>query len=334
MMRAVVFNGVGKPLTCESVDMPRPGSGDVLIRVARCGICGSDLHMTEDPIFCIPNGAILGHEFSGEVIEAGKDVRRLKQGDKVSVIPIASCGHCAACLSGTPALCPEMRLHGGGFAEYTVVHERQCIRLPSTVGTEEGALVEPLAVGLHGVLKAQMKPGDRVLVIGAGPVGLAAVFWARRLGAGLIAATASSTTRSKLAQDMGADIFLDPEDLSPEATCRALGGAPDIVFECVGKPGLIQRSIDHVRPRGTVVVLGLCTVSDSIDPFAAVNKEVRVQMAVFYDLDDFTRSVDALDRGATEPSRMITDQVTLEGTPDAFEALKMRTSQCKVLVTP
>ncbi|MCC6949679.1 MAG: alcohol dehydrogenase catalytic domain-containing protein [Bradyrhizobiaceae bacterium] len=334
-MRAAIFNGVGKPLTVERVPDPRPGPGQVLVRVARCGICGSDLHMTEDPVFCIPEGTILGHEFAGEIVELGRGVETLSVGDRVSVVPIASCGKCAACLAGQPAACAQMQLHGGGYGEYTAVHERQCIKLPSTVGTEDGALVEPMAVGLHGVIKAEMQPGARVLVIGAGPVGLATIFWARRLGAGLIAATASSTTRAGLAAMMGADAFLNPEDSDPEASARALGGPPDIVFECVGKPGLIQRCIDHVRPRGgTVVVLGLCTGSDAIQPFEAVNKEVRIQMASFYELADFTRSVDALDRGAVEPAAMVTNEVSLDEMPEAFEKLKHRTHQCKVLVKP
>lgn len=334
MMQAAIFNGIGRPLTVERIDHPKPGPGQVLIRVQRCGICGSDLHMTEDPIFCIPVGAVLGHEFTGEVVELGRDVAYLNVGDRVSVVPIASCGRCAACLSGKPAACPEMVLHGGGYAEFTVVNERQCVRLPSTVGINEGALVEPLAVGLHGVIKSEMQPGARVLVIGVGPVGLAAIFWARRLGAGLIAATASSNTRAEMAQKIGADIFLDPEDAGPKASAVALGGPPDIVFECVGKPGLIQMAIEHVRPRGTVLVLGLCTTQDTIMPFGALNKEVRVQMAAFYDIADFTRSVDALDRGAAEPTAMITDEVSLAEMPRAFEQLKHRTHQCKVLVKP
>ncbi|MBR0863511.1 alcohol dehydrogenase catalytic domain-containing protein [Bradyrhizobium diazoefficiens] len=334
MMQAAIFNGVGRALTVERIACPKPGPGEVLIRVQRCGICGSDLHMTEDPIFCIPVGAVLGHEFTGEIVELGRDVENLKIGDRVSVVPISSCGRCAACLSGKPVACAEMKLHGGGYAEYTAVHERQCVRLPSTVGVKESALVEPLAVGLHGVIRAEMKPGARILVIGVGPVGLATIFWARRLGAGLIAATASSMARAEMALGMGADIFLDPEDAGPKASALALGGPPDIVFECVGKPGLIQLAIDHVRPRGTVLVLGLCTTQDTFMPFGALNKEVRLQMAAFYDIADFTRAVDALDRGATEPSAMITNEVSLSDMPEAFEKLKRRTHQCKVLVKP
>ncbi|MGV7216021.1 alcohol dehydrogenase catalytic domain-containing protein [Bradyrhizobium sp. UFLA05-112] len=333
-MLAAIFNGVGRPLTIEEVAEPKPGPGQVLVKVQRCGICGSDLHMTEDPIFCIPDGAVLGHEFTGEVVELGRGVQHLKVGDRVSVVPIASCGRCAACLSGRPAACLEMQLHGGGYAQFTAVHERQCVKLPSTVGIEEGALVEPMAVGLHGVLKAEMQPGARVLVIGAGPVGLATIFWARRLGAGLIAGTASTMTRAELAHTMGADIFLDPEDAGASASALALGGPPDIVFECVGKPGLIQRAIDHVRPRGTVLVLGLCTTQDTFMPFGALNKEVRVQMAAFYDVADFTRSVDAFDRGASQPAAMITEEVSLIDMPPAFEKLKHRTNQCKILVRP
>lgn len=123
----------------------------------------------------------------------------------------------------------------------------QCLPLPASVSLEDGALVEPLAVGLHRVRVAQMTPGARVLVIGAGPIGLATVFWARRLGAGRVAVTASSNRREALAYTLGATAFIDPADSSPQAVSRALGAPPDVVFECVGKPGLLARSIEHVQ---------------------------------------------------------------------------------------
>jgi (R,R)-butanediol dehydrogenase/meso-butanediol dehydrogenase/diacetyl reductase len=333
-MEAVIFNGVGNPFTVQNVADPRPGPGQVLLRVDCCGICGSDVHMAEDPIFGIPNGAILGHEYSAQVVELGADVERLKIGDRVCVIPIASCGQCAACLSGDPAGCVHMQLHGGGYAQLTAVHERQCIPLPANVSAPHGALVEPLAVGLHGVLKAEMPPGARILVIGAGPIGLSVIFWARRLGAGPIAATAATVTRAEMAKGMGADVFLEPEDATPQGSAQALGGEPDIVFECVGKPGLMQKAMEHTRLRGTVIMLGLCTVPDTYQPFYAVNKEVRLQMANFYQIADFTRSVDALARGDTQPGAMITQTIGLRDVPDLVEQLKQRTHQCKVMIKP
>ncbi len=120
-----------------------------------------------------------------------------------------------------------------------------------------------------------MRSGARVLVVGAGPIGLATVFWARRMGAGKIAVTASSTRRAELAMEMGASVFMEPEDNGPEAVSRALGGPPEVVFECVGKPGLIQKCVDHVAARGTVGDRRPLHHADTINPFAVVSKEVR-----------------------------------------------------------
>ena len=331
-MRAAVFQGLHKPLVVETIEDPTPGPNQVVIKVCRCGICGSDLHITEDPIFGVPEGVVLGHEYSGEVVAMGRDVTRVRIGDRVAAVPLASCGHCAACLAGDPAGCPTMIVGGGGYGQYSVVGEHQCVRMPSGVSDEDGALVEPLAVGLHGVNVAGMRSGARVLVIGAGPIGLATAFWARRLGAGKIAVTASSDRRAGLAMEMGASAFVTPSETPVEDVDRVLGGAPEIVFECVGKEGLIQRSIDHVAKRGKVVVVGLCTTMDSFSPFAMIHKEATIVPSAFYDVRDFQTSLDVLEAGDTAPHAMITETVGLETMPVAFEALKERTTQCKTMV--
>jgi (R,R)-butanediol dehydrogenase/meso-butanediol dehydrogenase/diacetyl reductase len=303
-----------------------------VIKVSHCGICGSDLHTTEDPFFKLPSGIILGHELAGEVIETGKDVDRVKVGDQVAVMPIQSCGQCASCLSGEPAWCSTKRLYGGGYAQVTSANQRQLMKLPVNVSARDGSLVEPMAVGLHGVMVSDLKPDARVLIIGAGPVGLAVAFWARRLGAGKVAVTASSMQRAQLAYEMGATHFLDPNDSDAEGVKAALGGMPDIVYECVGKPGLVQRAVELCRIRGTVVVLGLCSALDSFMPIDVVRKELRVQAAAFFNLREFQACVDMLDSGAVGPRAMITDTVSLDAMPTAFEALRSRTTQCKVLV--
>ena len=334
-MRAAVLKTLGKPLEVETLPDPTPGPRDVIVKVGRCGICGSDLHISEDPIFGLPPDVVLGHEYSGEVVEVGREVSRVKVGDRLAVFPLESCGECGQCRTGHPAWCEkQMTVGGGGYGQFSKVAEHQCIRMPSGVSLDDGALVEPMAVGLHAVNVSGMFSGARVLVVGAGPIGLAVVFWARRMGAGKIACTASSTRRSEMAKDMGASVFVPPSDTIVEDVNRALGGAPEIVFECVGKPGLIQRCIDHVHTRGTVVVAGLCTTPDQINPFWMVNKEVRVQPSAFYDLRDFETTLDLFDSGVLTPNEMITDHVTLEAMPVAFEALKQRTHQCKVMVKP
>lgn len=333
-MKAAVFKQLGQPLAVEQRPDPTPKSTEVVVEVGRCGICGSDLHMTEDAFFRVPAGTVLGHEYAGEVQAVGKEVERINVGDRVAVFPVRSCGRCVSCLEGHPVWCAHMQLEGGGYAQYSLADERQCIRLPNTFSVEDGALIEPLAVGLHGVQIGEMRPGARVLVIGAGPIGLATAFWARRLGAQRVVVTAGSRRRESLALEMGATRFLRSEDASVTTVSDACGGLPDIVYECVGKPGLIAKSLEYVRPRGNVVVLGLCTAIDSFVPFAAIAKEARIQPSAFYRPRDFEIAADLLDAGVIAPRSMITDRVSLDDMPAAFEALRNRTHQCKVMVEP
>lgn len=333
-MKAAVFRKLLAPLEIETLPDPSPGPGEVVVEVCRCGICGSDLHITEDPIFGVPAGTVLGHEYSGRVAAIGSKVEGVRAGEHVAVFPVHGCGRCATCLAGLPTWCRQMRFDGGGYGQFSVAEPHQLVRLPQTLSLADGALVEPMAVSLHGIRLANAEAGARVLIVGAGPIGLAAAYWSRRLGAGRIAVTASSNRRAELALTLGAHVFVDPSDNSPAAVEAALGGPPDVVYECVGKVGLIQRCIEYCRPRGTVVVLGLCTHPDTIMPFPLVVKELRLQASAFYEVRDFEMSADALEHDGDAPRAMVTDRIGLDALPEAFEALRQRSTQCKVLVDP
>ena len=179
-----------------------------------------------------------------------------------------------------------------------------------------------------------MTPGARVLVIGAGPIGLATVFWARRLGARLVAVTDLHNAQEQRARELGATAFFAQQEHLIDAVNRSLEGPPDIVFECVGKPGLVAQCIEHVRVKGTIVILGLCTAPDTFIPFSAVSKEVTIQTSGFFETPEFHTSIDVLDSGTAVPHNLITDTVSLDGMPEVFEALRKRTHQCKVMVNP
>ena len=333
-MKAAVFRAFGEPLAIEKREAPKAGRNEVLLKICRCGICGSDLHMTAEPVFGIAPGYVLGHEFSGEVVEAGPDAG-LKPGDQVSVAPLRGCGACAPCLAGEPAWCAHtMQLIGGGYAQYAAVAGRQCRKLPVDISAADGALAEPLAVALHGVRRSGMKAGERVLVVGAGAIGLAVAFWARRLGAAEVIVADLHTLQEERALSLGATAFLPSGDsLAPLVGERCPGG-PDIVFECVGKAGLIDFCISLVRPRGKVAVLGLCTAPDHMDSFRALSKEVEIVMSVFFDMHEFARAIDALEADRFPPQALITDTIGMDAVPQAFEGLRRRTTQCKVLIDP
>src|SRR3954447_16173837 len=211
LMQAAIFKGVGQPLVIETRPDPVPESDEVVLRVGRCGVCGTDLAMTDGSGQVYESDSVIGHEFAGEVVATGTRVTGLKVGDRITALPYAGCGHCATCLAGRPNFCAQFRGVAGGFGQYLATPERVTVKLPSTLTLADGALIEPLAVSLHGVALAQMTPGARVLVIGAGPIGLGAVYWARRLGAGPIAITARRRRAESLAAQMGADVFVMPE---------------------------------------------------------------------------------------------------------------------------
>ena len=328
------MQGLGRPLAMATLPDPTPGPGELVVRVGRCGICGSDLHMTEDATYGKRAGDVLGHEFAGEVVALGRGTQGVATGDLVSVIPLQSCGTCASCLAGEPAWCAGFGLQGGGYAEFAVTRPNQCIKLPCSVSLTDGAIIEPLAVALHGVSLSGLRPGDRVLVLGAGPIGLAVAFWARRRGATHVVVQDIAPHQQARALAMGATGFaVDPTDPVGAAE-RVLGGKADVVFECVGVPGLIAQAVDQVRNRGTIVLLGLCTRPDTINSFAMLSKELRLITSAFFTRDEYEAALDALDAGAAEPRLLVTGTITLADTPLRFETLRRRTHDCKVLIAP
>jgi (R,R)-butanediol dehydrogenase/meso-butanediol dehydrogenase/diacetyl reductase len=333
-MKAVTFQALHEPLAFETLPDPTPGEGQVVVKVGRCGICGSDLHMTEDAAYGCKHGDVLGHEFAGEVVALGKGAKGLKTGELVSVIPLRSCGHCEHCRKGEVQWCAKFGLQGGGYAEYALTRPNQCVKLPADVSLADGAIIEPLAVALHGVNLSGLQKGDKVLVLGAGPIGLATAFWAKRMGAATVAIQDIAEFQQGRALAMGADVFVvDPTDPVGGAE-RALGGKADIVFECVGVPGLIAQGVEQVRPRGTILLLGLCTQPDTFNSFAMLSKEVRLVTSAFFTVPEYQASLDALAEGAIEPRLLVTDTISLAETPEVFESLKHRTTQCKVLIAP
>ena len=333
-MKAVTFQALHTPLAFETLPDPTPGEGQVVVKVGRCGICGSDLHMTEDAMYGCRHGDVLGHEFAGEVVALGKGAEGLATGDLVSVIPLKSCGRCEHCRRGEVQWCAEFGLQGGGYAEYALTRPNQCVKLPADLSLADGAIIEPLAVALHGVNLSGLEKGDTVLVLGAGPIGLAVAFWARRMGAAKVAIQDIAEFQKGRALEMGADVFVvDPADPVGSAE-RALGGKADVVFECVGLPGLIAQAVEQVRPRGTILLLGLCTKPDTFNSFAMLSKEVRLLTSAFFTIPEYRASLDALAEGAIEPRLLVTDTISLGETPEVFESLKHRTHQCKVLIAP
>lgn len=339
-MRAIVFHRIGAPLAVEMIPDPSPKAGEVVLKVCSCGICGSDLHAASLPPG-LPPKTVMGHEFSGEIVAVGADARnKWKEGDRVCALPFVACGKCEACLSGDGIRCVKIRATGlgqipGAYAEYVLAGSSELLKLPESVSFQQGALVEPVAVGLNAVNRSEIRRGDSVMVVGAGPVGLVTAMWARFFGARHVIVSEKSPGRLEMAAKFGATGVIDASRQSPAAEFAKLaGGPPDVVFECVGVPGLIQQCIQTVKPRGRIVVVGVCSQNDTIFPLLAVIKEVRMDFVVGYRRQDFQFTLDMMAAGRIDPLQMVTGVTGLQGFPDAFEALKVPDRQCKVMLDP
>ena len=331
-MKAAIYPGEGKPIVIADVPDPEPGPGDVLIRVDRCGICGTDLSMTKGEMWDYGAGSRLGHEYAGEVIALGREVDALRIGDRISVLPSGACGHCPGCAGGNHILCRNAESAMHGFADLARVPASIAVKLPATLSMADGALVEPLAVSLYGVRMSHIQPGDRVLVLGGGTVALYAIYWARRLGAGKIVAMSRSDRRRDLCVEMGADAFVRYGDDEVAEVIEALGGPPDIVYECVGSEGMLTKALMHASLYGKVVSLGFCTHPDALMPAMASYKCVTFQFLVGYTMRDFLYIADQMDKGRADPKAIISSEIALADLPVMFEQLRGPNSETKVHV--
>jgi (R,R)-butanediol dehydrogenase/meso-butanediol dehydrogenase/diacetyl reductase len=329
-----MFHGPGLPVTVEQVPDPQPAPGEVLVRICRCGICGSDLSMTaKDTLVPYPLGPF-GHEFAGEVVEIGRGVNALKVGDRIAAAPLVACGRCEGCRGGHPFFCQQIRNNSGGFGEYLAMPAEHPIKLPNSLSMADGALVEPVACGLHALRLANVQGGERLLVLGAGAMALATIFWARRLNLGKVVVASRSAHRAESLMAMGADVVLTLEEATPAAVTAALGGPPDVVAECVGKPGLLGRAAELVRPRGVILSLGMCMGPDAVIPAICGFKEIRLFFPHGYTMEEYAETARAFDSAELRPDSMVSDVIGLDRLPTMLEELRAGRRSLKVQVDP
>ncbi|MEX0786457.1 MAG: alcohol dehydrogenase catalytic domain-containing protein, partial [Dehalococcoidia bacterium] len=285
-MRAAVVSGP-KQFQVQDVDVPELEPGHVLVRVRNCGICGSDLHFYKGEFPSAP-GMRLGHEISGEIAEVAQGVTGLVPGQAVAIEPVEVCRECDFCRTGQYQLCPERRFIGtqapGAFAEYIHVPSYIVHPLPDGVDFEAGALVEPLAVAVHGLRQVGLSIGERVLVLGSGTIGLVALVAARAMGASDVFITARHPHQAEAARALGASAAVDAGENAEQELVAAFGGrAPEVVVETVGgHADTISQAVRLVRPGGRVSVLGIFTGPASLNATLAVLKEVTLAGGITY----------------------------------------------------
>lgn len=333
-MKAVVCYASDQDLAFIDRDSPQPRAGEVLVRIRRCGICGSELHMPDGPPRSFAGGLIMGHEYAGEIVEVGKGVTSHRVGEMVALYPALGCGECRACRYGNEILCGSARRLLGGYAEYVCIPAKSAIQLPSHLSAADGALVEPLAVSHYGVEAAQITSEDTVLVLGAGSIALGAVFWARRNGARKIVVMSRSDARAPIAMAMGADAFVPYGENEISGVRDVCGTPPDVVLECVGAPGFLSKAIAHAAVFGRIISLGFSNRADPILPAQAGMKDLLIRFPVGYTRSSFQHVAQTMLDGPIDPKIMISSTVPLEEAPQMFAHLLGRHAETKVQIAP
>lgn len=337
-MRAAVLRN-GRMVYRGDVPDPVPETGQVLVGVRACGICGSDLHFAAHGAQVLEmsnrvaggrggmhvdldHDIFMGHEFSAEVLEAGPDTETHPPGTLVTSLPLL-----LSAKGVEPIVYSNSTI--GGYAERMLLSAPLLLPVPNGLDFKHAALTEPMAVGLHAVNKSNIAPGETALVIGCGPIGIAIIAALRARGVENIVAADFSPKRRELGTAMGAHQALDAAQGSPFDSVK-----PAVVFEAVGVPGIIDDVLLRARPGTRLVVAGVCMQPDTVHPFFAIAKEINIQFVLAYTPEEFTDSLRALAEGDIDVSPVITGEVGLDGVGAAFDDLADPERHCKVLVTP
>jgi threonine dehydrogenase-like Zn-dependent dehydrogenase len=345
-MRAAVYKGP-HDIRLEEVATPRIGADDILIDVATCGICGSDVHSYKTGLYVRPD-QIMGHEFMGRVVAIGADVGGLAIGDRVTGFSAGVCGRCRACDEGEHILCADLFENStgygrpGAFADYVRIEGarlgQNVHRIPGDLPDAIAATAEPVSIGITAVAKSGVKPGDKVVVLGGGMIGNACLQAARRAGAEAVLIEVSPL-RLELARESGADDVFDAR--SGDALTWVMdrfgvsryhfgrGGSADVVFEAAGSPVTIRQSLEMVRPGGTICIVGLPEEAAPIDTTKIVHKLPTIIGSLG---GDFAAAVAALAAGDIRTDHLVSHSFPLEDARRAFDTQLDAIDSFKVMI--
>ena len=337
-MKASRFLG-NKTFAVTDLPTPHAGPGELVLRNQVCGVCGTDVHIYhgEPGSADVNPPVVLGHEYSGEVVEVGEGVTGFAVGDHVTVDPNIYCGHCAYCQNGKKQLCPSMEAIGvtrdGGFAQYSLIPASQAFKLEPTVPWEAAAMAEPLACCLHGIDLAGIQVGDKVCVVGGGAIGLLMVQLAKLSGASQIVLSEPNKKRRQVGLQLGANAALDPtRPDAQEAFAQVLGGGANVVIECVGNVPAVKSAFQFAGKGATVLLFSVPKVDATFDlPLFDVYKKELTIKGSFVNPDTHARAVALINSGKVDFGPIITHRFTLDQLPEAI-AMQMSDASIKVVV--
>jgi len=333
-------------IVVEHVAEPKPGIGDVLVKVRACGICGSDLHMGQHMHHIIENGralgvptaeyertvnegVVLGHEFVGEVLDFGPQTQRtLKKGQRVCSMPFVL-------KSGAPVLVGSNPETMGAYAEYMILTEAMLLPVDDSVSDEAAAFVEPVGIAVHAVNKAAITNDHVAIVVGCGPIGLAIIAVLKARGVKHIVASDLSARRRELAGVMGATHVVNGATESVIAKAAGVAPtAPVIIFENTGARGMLNRLVLEAPQNSTIIVTGIAPGTDSFMPLVAVGKELNFKFVIYYTPQEFAEALALVRTGAVNCKPLITGKVGLNGVAQAFKDLADPERHAKIIIDP
>lgn len=339
-MKAGVFYSKND-LRVEEIPKPSPKTGEVLIKVKACGICGTDVHIFNGDKGCFPTpvGTVLGHEFSGIVEAVGEGVTEIRVGDRVCVDPNKLCGDCYYCKSGIGHFCENMIGIGtgvnGGFAEYCAVPQSQVYKISDNTSYEAAAMTEPTACCVHGIDMCNISCGDTVAIIGGGMIGMIMLQLAKLSGAGKLIMIEPVAEKRKIAKKLGADLCIDPigNDVKKVLDENGIKRIPAVI-ECVGKTSTIEQAIDIAGEKSVVMMFGLTAPDDtiSIKPFKIFQKEIVLKSSF---INPYTqkRALELIDGGKIDVSSIVYSCEPLERLPEILADGALR-AKGKCIIKP
>ena len=345
MMQALVWTGP-RQVELQMIDTPEPESGEVLLRVAAVGICGSDLsgYIGQNSLRVPP--LVMGHEFTGTIVAANGASLRLASdevalpGQRVAVNPIISCGRCDLCEAGRANLCRNRKIIGihrqGGLADYVAVPARQCHVIPAHLSDLQAALTEPLACGIRAVTQAGIAPGDSLLILGAGSIGLLCLLAARSINAGSITITDTSPDRLAVASTLGATatIRVDQQDVLGTIAERTAGRGVAAAIDAVGRASTRAQAIRGIRPGGRAVFIGLHHETSELEANYVVRQEIEVAGAFAYLPDEFGRALSLLAGGLPGGASWMVEKALGEAPEVLADLAAGRSPYVKVALRP